>query len=144
MITPEINFYLTPTFNKYPLCILQNGKCKFNPSNVGATEKSCSDIKTGSEDDLQSAVATVGPISVGIDASHPSFQLYRCVYLLACYIVLALSSDIGFQKTIAFFCSLNNKVASQLRLRFNCLSVLSQRRTVYMRRIISVNTSVIT
>lgn len=55
----------------------KNGKCHFNPENVGATEVSCMDIKSGSEDDLQAAVATVGPISVGIDASHASFQLYR-------------------------------------------------------------------
>lgn len=55
----------------------KNGKCEFDASNIGATETSCMDIGQGSEDDLQSAVATVGPISVAIDASHPSFQMYR-------------------------------------------------------------------
>nr|XP_034318848.1 cathepsin L1 [Crassostrea gigas] len=55
----------------------KNGKCHFKASDVGATETSHKDIQEGSESDLQQAAATIGPISVGIDASHSSFQLYR-------------------------------------------------------------------
>ncbi|KAL3886610.1 hypothetical protein ACJMK2_026594 [Sinanodonta woodiana] len=55
----------------------KDGVCKFKKTNIGATEVSCMDIEHGSEADLQMAVATVGPISVGIDASHLSFQLYK-------------------------------------------------------------------
>jgi len=50
--------------------------CMFNASNVGATISKWTDVPTGSEPDLQKAIATVGPISVGIDASQYSFQLY--------------------------------------------------------------------
>jgi cathepsin L len=60
----------------YPYTAM-DGTCKFNASNVGATIKSWTDVPTGSEADLQKAVATVGPVSVAIDASQYSFQLYK-------------------------------------------------------------------
>jgi cathepsin L len=57
-------------------CTYQDGKCRFKKANVGATDKGFKDITAGSEDDLANAIATVGPISVAIDASQDSFQLY--------------------------------------------------------------------
>jgi cathepsin L len=50
--------------------------CVYKSKNSGATVSNYSDIATGSESALQSAVATVGPISVAIDASQFSFQFY--------------------------------------------------------------------
>jgi len=53
-----------------------DGKCKFDPANVGATLSDCKDLAQGDEGALANAVNTIGPISVAIDASHSSFQLY--------------------------------------------------------------------
>lgn len=53
-----------------------NEQCKFSPANVGANDTGFVDVTAGSEADLQTAVATVGPVSVAIDAGHSSFQLY--------------------------------------------------------------------
>ena len=52
-------------------------KCLFKAEDVGATLQSYKGIPKGDEDALQKAVASVGPISVGIDAGHPSFQHYK-------------------------------------------------------------------
>jgi len=55
----------------------RDGKCAFKPANVGATDRGFKDINAGSESDLTDAIATVGPISVAIDASQSSFQFYH-------------------------------------------------------------------
>jgi cathepsin L len=52
-------------------------QCQFKAADVGATDTGYTDVQTKSEAALQQAVANVGPISVAIDASHSSFQLYR-------------------------------------------------------------------
>ncbi|CAG2209712.1 CTSL [Mytilus edulis] len=50
--------------------------CRFKENDVGATAKGFTNIKSGDEKALQSAVATVGPIAVGVDVKRP-FQFYR-------------------------------------------------------------------
>ncbi|KAF7201649.1 cathepsin L.1 [Nothobranchius furzeri] len=54
----------------------EDGNCRYNPNTIGATCTGYTDITSGDEDALKEAVATIGPISVAIDASHESFQLY--------------------------------------------------------------------
>jgi len=51
--------------------------CKFDPSTVGAKCTGFTDITPGDEDALTDAIASVGPICVGIDASQDSFQFYK-------------------------------------------------------------------
>jgi len=55
----------------------EDGTCHFKKGNVGATVTGYVDIPSGDEDALKKAVATVGPVSVAIDASHESFQTYQ-------------------------------------------------------------------
>jgi len=51
------------------------GTCHFTAANVGATITGFTDVTSGSETALASAV-NMQPVSVAIDASHTSFQLY--------------------------------------------------------------------
>jgi len=53
-----------------------DGTCRFKKANVGATIIGFKDIPSGDENALKTAAATIGPISVAIDASSFWFQLY--------------------------------------------------------------------
>lgn len=55
----------------------RDGSCKYDASKVVTKDTGAQDIPTGDESALKQAVATVGPISVAIDAGHLSFQFYR-------------------------------------------------------------------
>ncbi|XP_077486542.1 cathepsin L-like peptidase [Amblyomma americanum] len=64
------------TEKSYPY-VAKNQNCTFKKKDVGATCTGYKEIKEGSEADLKMAVATVGPISVAIDATHESFHSYK-------------------------------------------------------------------
>jgi len=63
------------TESRYPYTA-QDGTCESNPSYFRTDISGYQDITSGSEDDLQAAVANIGPISVAIDAGQNSFQFY--------------------------------------------------------------------
>ncbi|EGC32859.1 hypothetical protein DICPUDRAFT_81345 [Dictyostelium purpureum] len=63
------------TEDSYPYNAVQ-GKCKFTKSMVGANISGYKEITQGSELELQAAL-TKQPVSIAIDASQQSFQLYK-------------------------------------------------------------------
>jgi cathepsin L len=64
----------------YPYAGYTYYSCKYNSANKGASISSYKDVTSGSESSLQTAVANNGPVSIAIDASHQSFQLYSGGY----------------------------------------------------------------
>ncbi|XP_067824170.1 procathepsin L-like [Heptranchias perlo] len=64
------------TEDSYPYTASES-TCKYNPKNSAATCHGSRFVARGNEAALAQAVATVGPISVAIDAKQRSFQFYR-------------------------------------------------------------------
>ncbi|XP_065190561.1 procathepsin L-like isoform X1 [Sycon ciliatum] len=59
------------------------GTCRFKESHVGATLTSYKDmLPRKSESALQEAVASVGPVSIAIDASSTYFRYYKHIVLI--------------------------------------------------------------
>lgn len=61
----------------YPYYARELGYCYYNAQYNTAEDTGFVDIPSGDENALKIAVATVGPISVAIDATHSSFMNYR-------------------------------------------------------------------
>ena len=62
----------------YPYCFQgQLVDCWTDRDFIAAEISEYVDIESGDENALMLAVGTVGPISVGVDASQPSFQNYE-------------------------------------------------------------------
>jgi len=53
------------------------GTCRFDPAKAVSKIIGYTNVKEGSEKDLATKVANIGPAAIAIDASHVSFQLYR-------------------------------------------------------------------
>jgi len=54
----------------------QNQSCQYDSTASGGVNTGFVDVPSGDESRLQEVVATIGPVSVAIDASQPSFQSY--------------------------------------------------------------------
>ena len=62
--------------SKSMLIMIKTGPCRFNATNVAATDTGYMVIEAGDEEALKAAVAMVGPIAVGMDATRPDFLFY--------------------------------------------------------------------
>lgn len=91
-IEKDISFFLFPFVNIYPTS-QQDQKCKYNESSIGSN---CVEynavLPAGDEASLEGAVATVGPISVCIDASHSSFQASLIAAMIMCSFIFLCST----------------------------------------------------
>ena len=63
------------TENSYPYTAGGNGSCLYNNNTIGSNLSKTVNITSGSMADLYHAIATIGPISVALDAEY-DFQMY--------------------------------------------------------------------
>ncbi|GMR62957.1 hypothetical protein PMAYCL1PPCAC_33152, partial [Pristionchus mayeri] len=64
------------TEKSYPYLSYQT-HCRYSTASIGGRDSGYVPITSGDENALKKAVATIGPIAVGFDAGHSSFQYYE-------------------------------------------------------------------
>ena len=99
----------------------QDDKCRHDPSESGATDVGFTDVEEGNEQQLKDAVATIGPISVAIDAGHTSFQFYKAGMYVSEWCVFSLSKLL-WQK-IPLCCSFQVSLRSLIVFKHSVLTV---------------------
>lgn len=68
-VLPELPFHL--------LSLQDEFSCHYNPQDNAANCTSLMQIQVGNETALEQAVATVGPVSIAVDASTFHFRFYK-------------------------------------------------------------------
>ncbi|XP_062984644.1 procathepsin L-like [Elgaria multicarinata webbii] len=73
--------------DSYPYIATDRNNCSYKPEYNAANDTGFVHIQFGDERALMKAVASIGPVSVGIDADHKSFQFYASgiYYEPACF-----------------------------------------------------------
>ncbi|XP_053330899.1 cathepsin S [Spea bombifrons] len=62
--------------SSYPYSAMDQ-QCRYDPAGKASTCVKYTEVQPGTEDNLKQVVATVGPVSVAIDGTRPSFFLYK-------------------------------------------------------------------
>ena len=82
--TPLFRFCIKREFRQFielpRFKFTQDEPCRYKSQTSGASDYGFLDVAKGDEEALQAATAEIGPISVGIDATHESFQQYRYIH----------------------------------------------------------------
>lgn len=80
------------TVSTLNISFVQQYMCRFKESTVGGRATGMVRIQSHSETDLKAAVAIAGPVTVGVDHMHSSFQVKKQSQLICLYSVCSFTA----------------------------------------------------